>query len=100
MLSLPGHSFCQEIPDSPTFASLGDRITLDLLPLVSQTREGTLMLVLETLQRTLALGSVQQNGQLCNQFVSTLILPVVNGSLKSEWQPVMTHLLNQLNVTR
>lgn len=46
------------------------------------------MLVLETLQRTLALGSVQQNSQLCNEFVSTMIIPVVNGSLKSEWLPM------------
>jgi hypothetical protein len=56
----------------------------NLLPLVSQVRDGTLMLVLETIQRILGLGTVQQNARLCNDLAQSLMQPVVNGSLKSE----------------
>lgn len=84
MLTFCYFSFCQLIPEAALFARLGDRITSDLLPLVPQAREGTLVLVLETLQRTIALGSIQQNAQLCNELVSALIQPVTNGSLRSK----------------
>lgn len=51
---------------------------------MSQAREGVLMLILETLERTLKLGTVQEDQQLCNDVMSATLQPVMNGSLKSK----------------
>lgn len=50
------------------------------------------MLIMETLERTLKLGTIQQDQQLCNDVVSATIQPVINGSLKSKLSLVVLSL--------
>lgn len=49
-----------------------------------QGRDATLVLIIETLQRILSFGTLQQSPQFCEAFSSTLLEPISNESLKGK----------------